>query len=209
MRTENVNSSSWQRRLGKNLNHQKKNTVILAVLAVVAVIVGARLLIQPAEPAGADDATTPVLQQGEADKTFDLPAAAAKTGQAARDEYIRQMERRVTKDIFAVDLARYVPIDLPDPNKPTKPTATTGPIRPARSRHEIVLAQAKLLCLQMTIVSDTPTAIINGQVLCVGDIVIVEVEDGKNRLRFRVIKITSHACVVAKDGVTVELRMKK
>ncbi len=208
MRTENVNSSTWQRRLSRNLNHQKKNTVILAVLAIIAVIVGARLLIKRANPAGADGATTPVLQQVELDLTVDLPAAAAKTGQAARDDYIRKMERRVTKDIFAVDLARYVPIDLPEPDKSGKPTPTTGPITPARTRHEIVVAQAKLLCLQITIVSDTPTAIINGQVLGVGDIVIVENEDAKNRLRFRVIRITSHACIVAKDGVAVELRMK-
>lgn len=194
--------------MGENLKHQKKNTVILAVLAVVAAIVGGRLLIQPASPAEADETATPVLQQGEADKTVDLPAPAPKTGQAARDEYIRQMERRVTKDIFAVDLALYVPINLPEPNKSPNSTPTTGPVTRARTRREIVRAQAKLLCLQMTIVSDTPTAIINGQVLGVGEIVNVENEDGKNPLRFRVMRITSHACIVAKDGVTVELRMK-
>lgn len=213
MESKNINLSSWSRHLGQDLKRDKKKAVILGVLAVVAVVLGGRLLIQQASPAGAwpqgaDGATAAVAHQGGPDQTPALPVMASKTAQAARDEYIRQMERRVTKDIFALDLEQYTPIELPKPKKASETTTTTRPARPARTREEIVQAQAKLLCLQMTIVSDTPTAIINGQVLGVGDIVNVKNEDRSDPLKFRVLKITSHACVVAKDGVEVELRMK-
>ena len=211
MESKNVNLSSWRQHLGQDLKRDKKKAVILGVLALVAVVLGGRLLIQQASPAGAwpqgaGGATTAVAHQAQADETPVL--AASKTTQAARDEYIHQMERRVTKNIFALDLELYTPIELPKPKKPSETTTTTRPARPARTREEIVQAQAKLLCLQMTIVSDTPTAIINGRVLGVGDIVNVKNEDGSNPLKFRVVRITSHACVVAKDGVEVELRMK-
>ena len=206
MTSKNVNSSAL-RHLGGNLKGDKKKAVILAVLAVVAVIVGGRLVFKRAGPAGADGATTAGAAQGEPDKTSALPAVASKTHQTARDKYVRRMERRVMKDIFAVDLELYPPVELPKPKKVPASTATR-PAKAARTRGEIVRAQAKLLCLQMTIVSDTPTAIINGQVLGLGETVNVESEYGRGPLRFQVVKITSHACVVAKDGVEVKLQMK-
>ena len=209
MEPRNISSPGWQHNLSEGLKRDKKKTVVLAVLVVVALIVGGQLLLQKESPAGADGATATVAPIGRPDQAPVPPLAPSETAQAARDEYIQQMERHVTRDIFSLDLGQYTLIELPKPKKPVKTSTTsTRPAKPARTREEIVRSQAKLLCLQMTIVSDTPTAIINGQVLAVGDVVKVNAEGDTKPLRFRVIKITSHACVVAKDGLEVELRMK-
>ncbi len=207
MEPKNISSPSWRANLGEDLRRDKKKAVILAVLAVVAVGVGGRLLLQKESPAGAGGATATAGRSGQPDQTPAPPSTASKTAQAVRDEYIHEMERQVTRDIFSLDLDLYTLIELPKPKHAVKST-TAKPVKPARTREEIVRAQAKLLSLQMTIVSDTPTAIINGQVLAVGDMVKVNTGDDTRPLRFRVIEITSHACVVAKDGLEVELRMK-
>ena len=62
---------------------------------------------------------------------------------------------------------------------------------------QIIRAQARSLTLQSTMLSENPVAIINGQVLRVGEWI-----NG-----FEVTEITAHACKVSKTDVTVLLKM--
>jgi len=67
-----------------------------------------------------------------------------------------------------------------------------------QARRKRIQAEAGQLVLQSTIVGSSPMAIINGHV----------VRAGKSIEGFRVLQVTSHACVVEKDGVKVTLRIK-
>jgi len=89
---------------------------------------------------------------------------------------------------------------FPPEEPPPAPKAKATPGADARKQAEAkaVAAQARALTLQSTVVSATPTAIINGRVLRAGEWI-----NG-----FQVTHITSHTCTLEKKGISVVLEMK-
>lgn len=213
----NADLPYWVQRLIAELGRDKKKTVTLAVLAVVAIIVGVRFFLDQSGPDEAQAlpvaAVAVVAGQGEEPNNSSLVTGVFQEVSAKRktkrDEYISEMSREVTRDLFAVDLNIYPLVELPKPIKSKSGKKTSENSKPTikkPTKEQIVLSQSKLLCLQMTIVSDKSTAIINSQVLGVGDTIDVKLDGGS--ARFRVVEIASHGCVVARNGVRVVLQMK-
>ncbi|MCE5327288.1 MAG: hypothetical protein LLG01_12845 [Planctomycetaceae bacterium] len=195
--------------LAAELLRDKKKTAILSVLLVVGVIMGVRL-IGKSEPVAAQAAVAVAA-----------PAAGVTAPQA--EEVIKSIAARKTnpnqvrvfkRDLFRVHEDLYTLL--------SSPAAQAAPVAPAagpivdpeletKRRIERVQLEAKLLCLQITIVSDNPTAIINGDPFGIGDTIttLVKERDGKEtKAEFKVVSIAAKVCTIVRDGVSVELRMK-
>ena len=96
------------------------------------------------------------------------------------------------------DLKSYVQVEP----EPVKENPTTKPSQAMIDMAEVaraVRAQADGLSLQSTMIGSSPSAVINGHVLRVGDYI-----EG-----FRVIGIHPRSCDVKKKGIEVSLGMKK
>jgi hypothetical protein len=185
----------WKQKLVAELSRDKKKTCILATLMLLGVVVSMRLVFK----------TNPAAAQAKTHATAGAPAKTPKTasklpvvvgvGSDARiEERIRLNDRRIDRDIFVPDVMAFPPAP-----KPKAPVATGTDKTGVKSKEEIVKELAEKLTLQSTIISATPTAIINGEFLNVQGTI-----DG-----FTVTEITSGSCDVVKDGVTVRLLMER
>jgi hypothetical protein len=155
------------------------------------------IVAKPASGAGAR--TSPGA--GSAAAHAAVPTDPARQTQAEkRDAYIRNLDRTIKRDLFEPNVV-YFPIvqtAAVDPAAKQGPT-TTQPAEAARVAHEkFIRDQAKDLKLQTTILSASPTAIIDGRVLRVEDWI----------RGFQVVEITSQHCVVMKEDVKVTLRLQ-
>jgi hypothetical protein len=152
-----------------------------------------------AKPAGGTGAqASPGV--GSAARAAEPSDPARRTQAQKRDAYIRNLDRTIKRDLFEPNVV-YFPIVqtvLGEPVPKQGPT-TTQPAEAARAAHEkFITDQAKDLKLQTTILSASPTAIIDGRVLRVEDWI----------RGFQVVEITSQHCVVMKEDVKVTLRLQ-
>lgn len=201
----NVNVPTWKQKLAVELRRDTRKTVALGLLLVVAGVAAGRLLVKELTPsdARADFAAgDPVT---EAPGTAASPSAAAPglIGQSeppARRSaiwYPRHLNREIARDIFLPN-PDFFPPEEPPPAPEAKGTSGADARKQADAEAKAVAAQARALTLQSTVVSATPTAIINGRVLRAGEWI-----NG-----FQVTRITSHTCTLEKKGITVVLEMK-
>ncbi|NLF29944.1 MAG: hypothetical protein GX591_03550 [Planctomycetes bacterium] len=172
----------------------RKKTAIMGALVLVAAFMGLRLLGGKARPARAT--ASPAAETTEPRAT----AAGHPQPNAALDEYLAHMDRQVSRDLFAADFSAY-------PAGPVveKPKADDAPRTPAvdpaaiaRLEYETAARrEAERLLLQGTMPGGNPSAIINGQVVGVG-----QMFEG-----FEIRSIGQGSCVVARGAVEVTLRM--
>jgi len=184
----------WKQKFVAELSRDKKKTCILAVLLLLGVVMGMRVVFKT-HPAKAQ--AKAALAPAEAPKAFPArtaPAPAAD-GDARIEERIRMNDRRIDRDLFVPDVQAF-PLA---PVKSKKPAPTGTARTNQKSTEEIVQELARELTLQSTIISAQPTAIINGELLNVKGTI-----NG-----FVLKKITSGACEISKDGVTVRLVMER
>jgi len=196
MATANASTSDWQQRLKEELSRNKKQTALLGVLLAVGLFIGVKTLKK--KPAAATAQAIVPVQMAEQD-AIPMPTPLGgelrnERSEAARDKYIKQMSHEIDRDLFRFRRELY-PLVKPPDDVPVVPEVSDGPAGPAVE--EIVNSRAAELSLQSTIDSDTPTAVINGQVLGVGDIL-----DG-----FKVVEIGAGLCVVEQAGVQVRLEI--
>ena len=197
---------TWQDRLWAELKRDKKKTSLMAGLLVLAAILGVRMLVQGSGPTPADAEETAVSRPGGTMPgptpagAPSAPLASAEAGKTAlfggADPRPAGARPKIVQDIFAPKLDLF-PLEK-EPTPVAAPAPAPQPVDQEKIQREAVLAKAKGLTLQSTIVSSRPKAIINGQLAGVGDAV-----DG-----FQVVQVTAHACVVVRDGVQVTLEMK-
>ena len=189
----------WKQKLVAELSRDKKKTCILTVLLLLGVVVGMRMVFKanPADAqAKAHSTTAAPAAPAKASGTATMPPPAPELGRDARiEERIRLNNRKIDRDVFVPDVTAF-PLA---PVKPTKPALTGADKTNQKSTKEIVEELAETLVLQSTIISAQPTAIINGELLN-----LTQTIDG-----FTVTEISSGACDVTKDGVTVRLVMKR
>ena len=214
MTGQDRDNQNWTSRLKAEIKRDKKKTVILAALLIVAGIAGGRMLVSsrgPRQARAADPAATaetPSLLRTD-------QAKAGRLSGAERETYLSSMDRQIGRDLFQPRLEYFALQD--GTNSETmlvsveeEPTELFGQIgrwvaqkhqaqRELQGRVTVIGAQAQALSLESTMLGASPTAIINGQVLRKGEWVS----------GFRVERIQSDACVVSKDGVEVELHMKR
>jgi hypothetical protein len=195
------NQWTWQERLIAELKHDKKKAVLLGVLAIVAV---ALILQQVASATPAETSASPApsptgASASDADPGMDATASAARSraltdAARRRNEYLRTMDRKIQRDLFAPNRRFFAPPKEPTEEAPAKKT----PEQIEQERREAIRMQAQALALQSTIVGTTPTAVIDGMVLRKGEWV-----GG-----FEVTEIKPRSCTVRKDGVSVVLKME-
>ncbi len=204
--------TNWKERLKAELARDKKKTGVLAVMLLVAGILGGRLAITHSVPDAAAAPPTPaaaeLLSGGAA---ADWRARPRTIDRAIWAEYVAKMDRTIDRDLFTPNLECFPLQPGARPAGADAGEETVGWFGWVRqqvrrkqrdssdelTRIRAVRAQAEKLSLQSTMLGKRPTAMINGQVLYRQD------EVGG----FLVKRIDSNSCVVSKDGVDVELRM--
>jgi len=189
------NMFDWRQRVTAELKRDKKKTMILAILLLVAAIVLGRTLLTGVAPQQANAAgVDAVVQVPEPPGEFVEPA---RQDRAAVREYINQLDHSVDRDIFAMNRDFYPP-EVPSERPELLGQAETDADQQYKAQQQLMQAQARALLLQSTMISSRPTAIINGRVLRVGEWI-----NG-----FEVVEITPRSCVVAKNDVNIILHMK-
>jgi hypothetical protein len=216
---------AWAHRLKDEFWRNKKQTAVLCVLLVVAVVLGVTTLptedlpvrasaVEP--PTGGVPAFSPapvaelLLIGGHG-----LPADH-QTGRSRREEYLARMDRNIARDLFKPNPELYPPrtgsgaVGTDLRGQQQGPRGWLGQLgewlnRKRRSQHDrqawvaAIRAQARALSLQSTMLGATPTALINGEMLREGDWIS----------GFRLESIASGRCVISREGVKVVLRMSK
>ena len=219
MDTVSVDMSQWKHRLVAELTRDKKKTAVLGILALVGVIVVARLAFTgAAKPSAASAAATATLvpPTGLPQTPGQVPCTPGqpRRGQRAREAYLAAMDRTIDRDLFQPNLD-YFPVKLTARSTVTVPAEPVGPgffdkvgeyLAETQRAHgerlahiQNIRAQAQALSLTSTMLGDSPAAMISGRVLHVGEYIS----------GFRVEQIGSSKCSLVRDGVRVELHMER
>jgi len=215
MAEETSKISVWASRLKRELKRDKKRTAVMVLLLVMGGSVGGRLVITrdvpervgAAESAGAGGANREKPSSGRGAGA----ALLEQPGQAQREQYLAQMDRTITRKLFTPVLELYRPAEG-EPAGAHDGQAGGGWFGRAHewikrkrqvqadrlSQIAAVRTQARTLSLQSTMLAASPTALINDRVLRVGESIS----------GFCVKSIGAACCVLSKDGVEVELRLK-
>ncbi|MDY6913933.1 MAG: hypothetical protein SVT52_05705 [Planctomycetota bacterium] len=196
-----MNISGWQQRLTAELKRDKKKTAIMAALLLVAAVLGIRLVVKSSGPDGANAgavAMRPQPQAGSQSPTAAaLPSERKPASAGRKSSYVPSGSMEITRDIFEANTDVFPP-KKQTANNPARLVPSGKPvISEEEVRRRVIQAQAKALTLQSTIHSATPTAIINGCVLCKGEWI-----NG-----FQVTAINARTCVLEKNGVKIILEM--
>jgi hypothetical protein len=180
-----------------------KKVVILAVLLVILVVVGVSQTGRRAGPSSAAGAVTPARHVGVGPSAgaggpqgAGRAGAAKLNGPTEDDEDLPDLSKQaVNRDLFLVS-----PLHFPPEEKakavPQAPVAE-NPAAKREAEVRILQAQAKALTLQSTMVGAVPTAIVNGQVLRVGEWIS----------GFQVVEIAARSCTIEKQGARLILEL--
>jgi hypothetical protein len=191
--------TGWTQRLLADVRRDRKKTALMCGLLVVAAIVVLRAVLKDSAPAPAAGETAVVgegsLPGPSPQKPAPPPAPAEGAARRAAPKVL-QARHKISQDLFAIQL-KYFPQD-PDAKAGVAPAPTSQAADSEQARVAAIRAKAQTLSLQSTIISSTPRAVINGQLVGVG-----EWTQG-----FQVIEVTARACVLVQDGVRVQLDMK-
>lgn len=195
MSGDNVNVPDWKTRLTAELRRDRKKTAVLAILLIVGGIVGGRAVVKCSVPASAEGAAEET--QASVAQTDDS-AVAPKSSSGMRPGhkmYAPTGVRKITRDLFEPKLD-FFPTEQPVAEAPKE---CNEPVQDEVTEAQAIRAQAKsALTLESTVISTTPTAIINGQVLRKGDWI----------KGFEVIEVRNRSALVAQKGVQVILDMQ-
>ena len=189
------------------LKREKKKSILLGILSVVACVLIARFLLSgssPSQARAARSASSLIYREtvSDAPSNRDTQASAGGAGERPTrgDLFVRQKRQKLARDLFALN-PEYFPLERSA--SPVKVLTPEGELEPGQAdrnvKRQIVRAQARALTLQSTMISSDPTAIINGRVLQIGETI-----NG-----FEVVEIAPHACKVRKSEVMIMLEMTK
>ncbi len=184
-----------QNRLLTELKRDKKRALLMFVLMGVATVLFARLLLKKPNPAQATAAPAPAVKIGAPPAAPAAPLSPSSedaSPDSGRDDYLNQIDTTIKRDIFS-------------PPESYFPAGQSGkrsyrPITGGRTdaEKETVWNEAKALTLDSTILSATPRAMIDGQLVRVGDLI----------KGFSVEEIRSRSVTLGKDGISVSIEMK-
>jgi len=190
-------------RLLAELRRDPKKASILGVLVLVLLIVGVREVARRAGSPGAGSAATPRAGGAGGEAGLRKPVNALKApgppkgGNRQADASGPGAKLPVDRDIFTPNMMYFPVEEAAKPSKVVSAAAVIDPNAKAEAARREVLARAKALSLQSTVIGAVPTAIVNGRVLRVGDWI--------NDLQ--VIEINSRSCQLEKSGIRVVLEM--
>jgi len=215
MGVSKANTTDWKRRLVREIQRDAKRTAVLGVLAVVAVVMVARAVLTrtpKSAKAAARAAARTAPPNSQPDAAGGWTPAARREDKARREEYLANMNRRISRDLFRPNL-EYFPLAggtgaVAIARAPAGPgwfdevrdfAAEKDRSRQAeRIRRSTVRSEAGSLSLTSTMMGNSPIAVINGRLL----------RPGEKINGFRLVGISRRMCTLTKEGVTVELYMK-
>lgn len=192
-----------------NLLADKKKTALMGVLFVVVLAMGAKMILPEPQQAAAQVVTVAPAEAPAEQPVARMSQADPLQGQR-RTEYLAKMDRKIDRDLFVAD---YDAFPLASPVAPVASAdeaswADRIRVKLEAADKEAALRQKRLtaqvkseataLSLQSTMTGSHPNAIINGNVLCLGEKI-----NG-----FTVSKIGPAQCELVKDGVEVTLLME-
>jgi len=189
----------WKTKLVAELSRDKRKTVILAVLLLLGVVVGMRLVFKTNPAAAQAKAHTGGAGPAPQVKSPTPSVATVTTSQLGNDariqERIQANARRIDRDLFVPDAKAFPP----EPVQPKKAKPDGAAKSTTKTPEQVVQELAAEFTLQSTIISAEPTAIIDGRILKLGDTIS----------GFMVVGITKGTCDLLKDDVLVELVMER
>ena len=171
----------------KSLKADKRKLTVMLVLLGVAVVLWFRMTMTQT-PQAATASTTPITTAAEA-------VVAAEAAALARPVIDVELTERLDRDLFALNPALFTPINDGDSEEVEEKSGA----KPSdeMSRPLAIRTEAAELKLATTMLGSRPRALINGQVLSVGDTV-----DG-----FKLLRILHRKVVVEKNGIRVLIEM--
>lgn len=187
----------WRIRFVNDLKRDKRKSAIMGVLVVAALFFGVRALLDTTSPASASASAkggrkSLAIGGGMSDE-------ASLRRQAARQSHLQSLDMDIRRDLFGADLRAYPQQKTTEVVK-VLPTVASAPADDkAEALRRRVRAEAATLTLESVLSGQQPMACINGKVL----------QSGQRFNGFEVQRITSRGCVLEKEGVQVELVLKK
>ena len=193
---------SWVDRIRVELTRDLKKTIILGTLALVLVALTLREVLRRSSPASASAAVAVAGTPSQASHPGQAPRASARGRTRDTNEIALPTsgpaefpQTVVDRDLFTPEVAYFPPKAKPKP-APVVRRVDDGVAR-REAQERAIRTQARALSLQSTVSGDAPTAMINGEVLHVGDEIA----------GFRVVKITTRSCTVRKENLLILLEM--
>ncbi len=195
------NIQDMKQRLILELKQDKKRAAILAIVAIVGVVVIGKFVVKQMTPsevtaAGSGNAVVFPSSPREAVTAFE-DLDIAEDDAPARRNIVRRENYSFTRDIFLPN-PEFFPPQKGSMNGKASITDVPDEVDETEMAIQVIQAQAQALVLQSTVISATPSAIINGRVLRTGEWIS----------GFKIVEITSHSCIVEKDAVKITLEMQ-
>ncbi len=219
----NAENPDFGAKLKAELFRDKKKLAIMCVLVGICAVMVVRAVIKmkpsPAVAAASPTSTdlTSATPEQQIASGSDETASQHPAEQNRRQEYLTKMDRTIRRDLFRPNLEAF-PTSGTLSEVDIVSVASTGAEGPGYlgemaqllcdqqmvqrdqiERVNTIRIEARALTLQSTIMGSCPTALVNGQVLCVGDSIN----------RFNVQSISPTACVVSREGMVIEVPMTK
>ena len=198
----NATGQDLKSRLAAELGRDKKKTVVLTIVMIIAVVLVYTKLIKKKTPktAVAAEVSTVVA---EPDMTATTPLVVVVDRDPVAAAYLKTLSRNIDQDLFQFKSEFFAPVVEELPEEPVVPEDLSQDPSPELTAAEkinwaaVIVKQAKDLRLDSLIVSEEPVAIINGTFVGVGDTI-----EG-----FVVVEIVSGKCIVSKRGIRIALRI--
>ena len=215
MNGDKENLSDLISRFKVELRQDKKKTTMLVILLIVGGIVGGRFVVSHDPPDSASAAGSgsgtgfkPVLRAGNQGGTGfkPVPQVGKSRGQTQQVD-LASVNRTINRDLFWPNTRYFPPANrvvpqftATQPDQAQQQAAAKQREHLRRMEHiKSIRDQAEALCLTSIMLGRLPTALINGQVLRTGEMI-----NG-----FRLKSISSDCCVITREDVDVELKMRK
>ncbi len=198
--TEQQNKTKITSRLINDLKSDKKKTAVLCILAIVALVLVLKTTLKKGSPTQVRTLAAAQNTQGENSDNTRISSSSREIARALSQNKDHHKNRpKIERDIFNPNPEYFPPRVRRDTSTDVQQKENPNQQQQRLDAHrQTILAQARALSLQSTVVSKEPTAIINGKVLCKGDWIS----------GFKVVEITARNCELTKEGVTIILTMK-
>ncbi len=189
-------NKSWPEKIGDALRGDPKRTALMSGLAVVMIVLWGRLLLS-----GPASATASLIRRSVVAITESPQQTSAAPSSNPTLDWLAQPKAAVDRNLFAIHLDYYAKATGRTGSKAGSDDSGSSTFNSNGQANQILLenlqTQAARLKLQSTLLGNTPTALVNGQLVKAGDCI-----DG-----FTVVQIESRKIVVQQDGVTLDIAM--
>lgn len=201
---------TWQSKLNAAIRRDPRKTGLLTVLAVVfAIFFGRAVIGQKANPAPAPAGMLPEVKPTTGSENG-LKASGKRDNSAAMRQWLSSKPAKIDRNLFAVQL-NYYPQASDKAVRPANPSdqdksavQDADDLKERQARFETLKLQAKQFKLQSTLMSATPRALINGDLLKEGDQIAASADESA---KFRVVKIEARRVILEREGEKIVLWM--